>query len=362
MVPAFAEEATTTTQVKGAYGDGTNEITQLPVTSVYAIDNIGLMPDGKFTYTLTPTDAPSGASSDVHRGVNIGKNGAETSSQTVTFESKGFDKNYEGETQQTLTAEIPMYVPSGTKDGIYCYTLTQSNTGVNNSQASYDDATYTVELTVKEEKVVLAQVYNKNNVKVEPVYTNTISNKDKLRVRNYVTTEYGDPKEFTFHVTIPAGGNENGVTLTAGTEIYGYKYNENGEELEEVVVTVTADNERGTGNTFTLKDGEYVDFPNLPANLKYYTNESDANSDLYTSIVYGYEKTTSPTVATDKYSKSEATVHKEFNLSEVHYVEYINTRGIIATGVTMDTTPYVLMFVAAAGLAVLSLAKKKIVR
>jgi hypothetical protein len=379
LVPAFAEEVTATasptfgsTGTTGALGDGSTALTSLPVTSVYEITNAGLMPEGKFTYTLTPAEVPSNVTvSGAKAGVNIGKDNAQTSSVEILFESKYLD----GKTsalKRTMTADIPLYVPAGTTSGKYFYTLTQTNTGVENEDGTYDTKSYTVELTVDgNEQVVMAQVYNVNGVKVNPVYDNKLTNEEYLVVRDYVTTKYDTPKAFTFHITIPAAGNEKGVQLTKGTEIIGTKYDADDNKIGTVTITVT-DTYDATKDTsmvvcdgFTLANGEYVEFTGLPTNMKYFINETDANSDNYTSKYHGYADTNSDKVA--NYNDSIATNatntnHTEFNVSVVHYVEYTNTRDIVATGVTMDTTPYIVMFIAAAGLAVLSLAKKKIVR
>jgi hypothetical protein len=383
LVPAFAEEVTATASptfgssgTTGALGDGTTVLTTLPVTSVYEITNAGLMPEGKFTYTLTPAAVPSTVTdSGAKQGVNIGKENdqsVEASSVEITFDSKYLD----GTTalKRTMTADIPLYVPAGTTSGKYFYTLTQTNTGVANKDGTYDKKSYTVELTVNgDAQVVMAQVYNANGVKVNPVYDNKLTNEEYLVVRDYVTTKYDTPKAFTFHITIPAAGNAEGVQLTKGTEIIGTKYDADDNKIGTVTITVT-DTYDATKDTsmvvcdgFTLANGEYVEFTGLPTNMKYFVNETDAQSDNYSSIYYGYADTNSDKVANESYNTSYATNatntnHTEYNVSQVHYVEYINTRDIVATGVTMDTTPYVLMFVAAAGLAVLSLAKKKIVR
>jgi hypothetical protein len=125
-----------------------------------------------------------------------------------------------------------------------------------------------------------------------------------------------------------------------------------------------------------MADGEKLVIDGLPVNMKYTVAMTDANKDGYSSTVKDYKDYTSDTKSGwSKYDKLETTADNKTdlegkevgytytnNLGKVHHVEYVSTRNIASTGVTMDTVPYAVMFLAAAGLVVLSLAKKKINR
>jgi hypothetical protein len=367
LVPAFADTYAFSDSDRGYIGDGkTSDITGIPVTSTFSLERAGLMPEGNFTYTLTPATVEEGTKSgryDVYSGVAVGTGTDGSSSVTIKFNSTGYNKDA-ASFSQTQTATIPISIPADTPNGIYRYTLSQANIGVANASAEYTTKTYTVDLNVISGKVVLVQVAEANGDKANPEFTNLIKNNDSLIIKDYVYSSYGPLKDFTFSLTVPEGGNENGVQLTKGTTIYGYKHKSDG-TLETVTITVTEDGKLGTGGTYTLGHEEWIEFPGLPVNLKYFTNEDDAATDGYTSIYHGYSTQAeflSNAVSRSEYTASTTKTFQEYNLSNIHYIEYVNTRDISATGVTMDTTPYIVMFVAAAGLAVLSLAKKKIVR
>jgi hypothetical protein len=425
VVPAFAEGENTDgnanqnqeessnkktyTYTSRGYIADTNGIDYLPVTSIYALESAGLRPVGEFTYTLeaatvpntTENPAPVVDGQTVQSGLkfNNGEDGGQTSQSSVTvkFDSESTEKT---EFTETKIAEIDLtkvaLPASGT--GVYRYTLSQK-TALKNGNGTYsDDVQYTVDLYVSGGKITYIKVKNGDD-KVTPVYTNTIKNTDALYVTNFIDYDMARADEtFEFQVTIPDKGiGETGIELDVGTPIYATITSQDGshEDREftfyvvkngETTYTETIKNEDGTettvihDNKVKLYDGDKLTIPGLPVNMKYTVTMVDANDYGYTSTREEYEGFTStlntPSVwkdyaKIDNSSTTEETIDHEGkvlgtsytnNLGQIHHVEYVSTKDVAATGVTMDTVPYAVMFLAAAGLVVLSLAKKKINR
>jgi hypothetical protein len=383
-------------------------ISYLPVTSIFELVNSGLRPVGEFTYTLEVANVTTAITDADNKTINSGlqfKNGEDgaltnKSSATVKFDSMSSESPEYTETQ---TAKIDLSTLNSTSatTGVYRYTLSQTTKLQNDGGTYADNIKYTVDLYISGGKVTYIKVWNADK-KSYPSFTNSINNSDTLYVTNFIDYDMADKDEtFEFQVTIPCEGvGKGGIVLDEGTPIYGtitneygahesrdvtfYVVNKAGDSYLEVVEKEDGTEEKVThDNKVKLYSGDKLVIPGLPVNMKYIVEMVDANGRNYTSTRAEYKNftqtvntpdvwgdpTSYPTIVND--STTEVTtagegtvVGKTYtnNLGKIHHVEYVSTKGVAATGVTMDTTPYIVMFVAAAGLAVLSLAKKKIVR
>jgi hypothetical protein len=389
-------------------------ITYLPVTSIYQLESAGLRPVGEFTYTLkvatvstTITDADDYT---IYSGLQFanGDDGALTDESSVTIKF-GSDSSTTAEFTETKIAEIDLSKLNvkDTTTGVYRYTLTQTTTQQNKNGKYADENTeYTVDLYVNNGKILHIKVwtveetddglkYNKSN----PSFMNTVVNDDVLYVTNFIDYDMAKADEtFEFQVTIPDKGiGGDGIELDAGTPIYATITSQDGShdsrtftfyvvENGSDTYTETITNEDGTETTVThdnkvkLYDGDKLSITGLPANMKYTVTMVDANDREYTSTRAEYEDFT-PTVNTPSVWKVEenyptivnastdevttdgggTVVGKNYtnNLGNIHHVEYVSTKNITSTGVSMDSVPYLVMFVAAAAIAVLAVAKKK---
>jgi hypothetical protein len=393
-----SEADTTYTFTMGYYEAA--DITYLPVTSVYGISGAGLRPAGKFTYTLTPAEVTDGTVDDaknpIYKGLDLTADAA-AASVTVDFESLGSKEATESETK---IGKIDLTGLQATKDitGIYRYNLTQTtvykNTlGTANKYAddknSETYAAYIVDLVVTKGKVTAVKVWTGNGqTKTTPTFENVVVNSDDLVITHFIDNVYEkDGYTFTFQLNIPEGGVEGGITLNAGTLIYGTITNVyDSTKSEDVVFAVPSGNNTSytdeNGNTYTniveLENGDKLDIPGLPVGMKYTVSMTDANKDNYTSRYQDYATYTSLNndnhVAWADNTKLDTTVEKyetedlkgtvdgykyTNSLDHVHHVEFVSQKGISNTGVAMDTIPYAVMFVAAAAIAVLAVAKKK---
>jgi hypothetical protein len=227
-------------------------------------------------------------------------------------------------------------------------------------------------------------------VKADPEFENTVQVLEDLVVKDVVVNNVTSEKVgFTIKIVVPEKGDaENGgMDLTAGTDLGAYVILKDGTKIEcdgktpgYPKVTVS-----DTGTEITLYNGDSLHVPGVPLNMIYSTVNTEANTkgfDSAFSYAYGYKTGTTTdkdipdnyddfanASVTEKNADGESVVTAEkvtYNgqiVAGQNAVIYYNVnKTLTVTGITADTAPYLVMFVAAAGLAVLSLAKKKIVR
>jgi hypothetical protein len=297
--------------------------------------------------------------------------------------------------------------------GVYRFELTQEvyknlSEGYKvNVAGKYDETTYRVDLYVQASTdtesayVYLVKVYQEVPAetddagevtkaaywgKADPEFNNTIEVED-LIIKNYtvnnVTTE--DP---AFNIAIqilPGSSVDDGVTLEAGTDLHAYinRKDENG-EIQQYPATVHVNTGTGTDvyNTVQLYTGDELVIPGVPVHMHYTTWNADAgtptNADYYKRVqsVIGYTNTT------DKIDKSEplqaerpsfpdaatlangketgyVTVEKDIDYGQNMIIYYNVNNAVNATGVAMESAPYIVMFLTAAAVAVLTVVKKK---
>jgi hypothetical protein len=244
-----------------------------------------------------------------------------------------------------------------------------------------------VEPVYKDGELVTAGYWGK----ADPEFKNTIEVED-LIIKNYtennVTTE--DPPFNIALQILPGSDVEKGVTLEEGTNLHAYinRYDEKTKTYtkEYVDVKVNSDDPDSTNYVtyVTLYSGDELVVPGVPVYMHYTTWNADAgsattNTDYYkrVKVVTGY------TNDTDKVDKSEPTKAERTSFPDAatldedgnetgyevqaadivfgqNMVIYYNVNNAIAeTGIAMESAPYVVMFLAAAAIAVLTVVKKK---
>jgi hypothetical protein len=324
---------------------------------------------------------------------------ADSASVEVIFNSAG--TKTAGDTE-TKVGKIDLTNLNVTENdtGVYRYTLTQTTKGKNtlgtdNDYADDEDIAteYQVDLYVNSGKIIAVKVRTPDgSKKSEPIFENTVTNLDKLYVTHYIDSEMKkDGETFEFQITIPEGGVEGGITLNAGTLIYGEITNVYDEtknrtitffvpatpaEGEDYATTYTDADGNEYSNVFNLYDGDELVIPGLPAGMLYYISMNNANRDGYESKYYDYANFTGTASSSHKAWSENTPIDAETttsttlggsmkgteytnSLDHVHHVEFVSTKGISNTGISMDSVPYLVMFVAAAAIAVLAVAKKK---
>jgi hypothetical protein len=399
-----AAEKTYTYSSDGYISDNAG-ITYLPVTAKYTVQfttSSGLRPVGDFVYTLTPMDVADGlddgstSKNPIYDGLEFDTTDG-TSSVEVIFDSEGTKTSG---TTDTQIGKLPLtgLKTDSTTNGIYRYTLTQETKGKNTlgSDNVYADdennkTTYTVDLIISKGTVIAVKVWTADaSSKMTPVFENTVVNKDALVITHWIENDFKDADEtFEFQVTIPEAGVEGGISLTAGTLIYGTITNVYGHPDRNVTFFVPKDGSNDTvlldeegneiaNNVVELFDGDKLDIPGLPAGMLYYVSMNNANDNNYASKFYDYATYTTKSsenhmaftknidivndATEDTGTKLGGTMSgTEYtnSLDKVHHVEFVSMKSFTATGISMDSIPYAVMFVAAAAIAVLAVAKKK---
>jgi hypothetical protein len=339
----------------------------------------------------------------IHTGVGF-KNSEGTvedsASVEVVFNSAGTTTSGATETKVGKIDLTGLNVTEATT-GVYRYTLKQTtlerNSGDKNVYADKENAetVYQVDLYVDDGDIIAIKVRTPDgSSKAEPIFKNKVVNEDTLYITNYIDGDMKkDEDHFEFQLTIPEGGVPGGVTLNEGTLIYAKITNAYDKtkdvtkvffvpatpaEGEAYATTYTDADGNEYTNTVDLYDGDMVTITGLPVGLKYIISMNDANDYGYTSRYYDYKDFTE--VANVNHEAWESNVLIENastedkdtacggtmtgtvytnNLTKAHHVEFVSIKGISNTGISMDSIPYAVMFVAAAAIAVLAVAKKK---
>jgi hypothetical protein len=292
-----------------------------------------------------------------------------------------------------------------------------------NAAGTYDETKYRVDLyvqgsTAAVEKtdtteavpaspgyVYLVKVYKENIVKdddgnitsdtwekAEPKFENEIKVED-LIIKNYVENTVNDEDVgFTIALEILEGSDVvDGVTLKAGTDLNAYVQTKdgkipcdgeehNGRKFDPIVVQGTDDDGNVYDvNEFTLYSEEYLVVPGVPVNMKYTTWNTD------TEDIPGYVNTyldvigkdtdgndldepekqnaesgfVSAVTTNDDEEETWLTVQRVILEGQNMIIYHNVNKDIVATGIAMESAPYVVMFLAAAAIAVLTVVKKK---
>ncbi|MDO4620124.1 MAG: FctA domain-containing protein [Lachnospiraceae bacterium] len=214
----------------------------------------------------------------------------------------------------TFTVTLPNYE----RTGVYEYTL-QEVAG-KTAGVTYRTKPIKLVVTVIEQsgliRVAAVHTEQENGTKTSTFNDNTYT-ANSLSVSKKVTGNLGDKKkEFNFTVTFTAPTDKdwtNAITVAEGSG----------------ATDLTWD---GNTATFTLSDADTVTFENVPAGVSYEVKEDSYEKDGYETTYDGSENGTmgesavSTTVTNDK-------------------------TGTVDTGINLDSLPYILILVLAAGLA-----------
>jgi hypothetical protein len=224
--------------------------------------------------------------------------------------------------------------------------------------------------------------------KADPEFTNTIEVED-LIIKNYVDNNVtSDDVPFKIALQILPGSDvERGVTLEEGTDLHAYinKLNEDGSYTRKDITVEVNSDDPDDDNYVTyveLYDGDELVVPGVPVLMKYTTYNADAGNiekSDYTKKVdakIGYEdeekkiewsepaKALHSTFGTavetgENNEETPLELVKTIAFGQNMIIYYNVNTAVAATGIAMESAPYVVMFLAAAAIAVLAVAKKK---
>ena len=237
----------------------------------------------------------------------------------------------------TKTKDITINLPTYESVGIYTYSFTE-NAGVT-AGVSYRSDEFKLVVTVIEQngKVRVAGLHaeNKDGVKTDTFEDNTYS-AGSLAVSKEVTGQLGDKtKEFkaTVTFTAPEGKTVNSdITYVDGTETK--------------TIAASAWKDGKASAEITLKNGETVNFANIPYDVTYSVVEDDYTTD-------GYDKA--------KYTNSDDNLKIDSAKDTVKITNNKGTKEDIDTGVYTNNMPYVvvLSLVVCAGIVMVVANKRR---
>lgn len=255
-------------------------------------------------------------------------------------------------TAEGVTGNITIALPEYTKVGVYEYTLKEVSTnkfaGVSYFEGSIKLVVSVVNGTNGQLRVaaVHTEGYDAQGNYLgakSDTFTNTYS-ANSIAVTKTVEGNLGDKtKEFGFTIDFEKADNESaptGITYTVGDETKTVSFGADGNAQVK----------------FTLKNGQTLNFVNVPKSVKYtvteddYTNMNDPTKGYTTTVsVNGGNSTTSLTSNAQTMTKDAATV------------AFTNTKGAtIDTGVILDNAPYIaLLAIVAIGGVALMLNKRR---
>lgn len=329
---AFATGSTITLDGK-EYSDAQT----VTVKKVYKLEGNGS--NAKETFTLAQV------------GNGVVKSGDATSAPalgTIT----GAKFNTGAATAEGVTGNITITLPEYTKVGVYEYTLKENSTnkfaGVSYFEGSIKLVVSVVNGTNGQLRVaaVHTEGYDDEGNYLgtkSDTFTNTyVAN--NIAVTKTVEGNLGDKtKEFDFTIDFEKADNESaptGITYTVNNVENTVRFGEDGKARVK----------------FTLKNGQTLNFVNVPKNVKYtvteddYTDMNDPTKGYTTTVsVNGANSTTGLTSNAQTMTKDAATV------------AFTNTKGAtIDTGVILDNAPYIaLLAIVAIGGVALMLNKRR---
>lgn len=329
---AFATGSTITLDGK-EYSDAQT----VTVKKVYKLEGNGS--NAKETFTLAQVGNGVVKSGDATSAPKLGTiTGATFEAGTATAEG--------------VTGNITIALPEYTKVGVYEYTLQEVSTnkfaGVSYFEGSIKLVVSVVNGTNGQLRVaaVHTEGYDAQGNYLgakSDTFTNTYS-ANSIAVTKTVEGNLGDKtKEFGFTIDFEKADNESaptGITYTVGDETKTVSFGADGKAQVK----------------FTLKNGQTLNFVNVPRSVKYtvteddYTNVNDPTKGYTTTVsVNGGNSTTSLTSNVQTMTKDAATV------------AFTNTKGAtIDTGVILDNAPYIaLLAIVAIGGVALMLNKRR---
>ena len=351
------------TSVFAAGGDTATKVTAAYISKTY---NTEVGKAEKFSFTATQNT----------EGTGLVKTAAD-----VTIPDISFTKDQTGTAKQRAKVKFPTY----TEAGEYEYTVTESQTAApavpngDHEKLIMSKAEYTMDVYVTENEETRALEIsniivkrtkddagkNANDVKVTDIgdddnngfnFTNTYVQEagtgtdpknpgpdyttyGSLDVSKIIKTDAADTadtnKEFAFTANFTFPNGTDGTTLGAKATI------------GDSTTTIT-----GTSHTFKLKHGQNVKFTGLPVGTKISVTES-ATPNYKGSAEVVINNGTKEAVAETKYNEALTVSGKTLGQNK-NTVDVTNTYNYVpATGIIMNTLPYVLM-IALCGVALIA--------
>lgn len=243
-----------------------------------------------------------------------------------------------------------------TKPGIYHYVLKEKDTtyeGITKDPSVYD--VYVTVVVVDGVKKAGIRFVERNadgtagttkdsNVTFQNKY-NSESGVKTLKVEKQITGNQSVAShEFSFSIKVESTADSN-------RKYHVVKYNGADDEVGTVVDEITS----GVATTsYKLYDDQYLVVYGLSSNDTYTVEETDANTDGYTTKYY-YDNMESTEITLNK---DNAVVGKS-NSNGVHIIVNNDKNSSAPTGIVMTFAPYILMIGAACVLMVVFLRKKR---
>lgn len=313
-------------------GNGTTDLTSVPVNKVVTTDGKSYAPETTFTFHVETGAAQEEFDGDV---VYAGVEGGMTAGTGAAFSSDGSTLS----TTYTGTGSLNVDSSKFTEPGVYHYIVTENQTpahpGVTYSQESYD--VYVYVYTDAQGNLYAGHVVSsKNGEKSDLTFTNDYETKlHDLTITKSVTGNQGERnREFSFTVTIDGDADGEYFYMTVNDQNY---------------ATLT----EGTSKTFTLKNGDVAKIYGLSDGDTYTVTEADYKSSGYKTTITGADRTETSEngqVLTAKGGVAEADDN----------VTFTNRKNAdTPTGIARAYTPYALVMAATSALGLLFFRKKR---
>jgi hypothetical protein len=376
-------------------------VTEISVYKTVEVENKGtLLPSEKFIISMVPATADDlnpvvdGVATPVKDSNNQTiEAGPELVNNSVTFTFDATDNTLDG----TVTKEEKFKLSFKTSfdhTGVYRYYISETgsigmdgnivSSDQDNGYIEFDKTKYAVDLYVEQNTSgqyvvsnVVTTIPNQTTKPQSISFTNKIDCSTLKIYKEVKGTEYKQGELYTFRILIPVGGTtivlEDGQTFQAricdknGTVIdtENNRTDENGNVTIKVAGdSITADMET-YGNTFQLKNGEWLELLGVPVTMIYKVEEvtdteqfkKEGYTVTYDYKEYGENETGSSGLKKDQEgSVVQGTINTESN-----EVTFRNTRNIEIpnSGISVDIIPYVLLMVVAVCGVILFVFKKR---
>jgi len=245
-----------------------------------------------------------------------------------------------------MTKEVTIELPAYESVGVYTYLF--SETEGDTAGVTYYGQQIKLVVTVIEQngRVRVAAVHMQkedgNEEKIDDFENSYAAG--SLTVTKAVTGLFGDKLKDDFLVTVTFTAPEGKVVREA------IRYTDDGEER-----TISADDlaDGSESVEITLGDTESVTFTNIPYGVTYTVAEADYTADGYDEADYDYDDAN---VISGEGASAEFTVN-----AESHSMTITNNKdGVVNTGVSVDSIPYIVLLSAAVLCAGAAFTKKRV--
>jgi pilin isopeptide linkage protein len=308
-----------------------------------------------FKFTITPTK-PDTESDQAYEGVAL-----KESEVTVTVDTTT-NTGSMGTGMKELSAEN--YFDFSDVDfenpGTYYYKVEEVAQGNDNIKYNTGDDSYIVTVTVGAENeeggreiisVVSRDADDGSKLPIE--FTNAWKCTELDITKAVSGTASSTKTKFKFNIVIPAGGDN--VNLKDGDKITAYIVGTDGvDTIKELTVG-------DAGTEVEMKHGDKLYIKDVPSGLMYTVTETDTQG-YDCQITYNQADGTTGTEAAKETTHDSHVFYAEDEAGAaiINEVDYVNNRDVVAdTGVALAIAPYAIVFMLAAGAAVVYVARKR---